>query len=173
MYNIYTVCWNWHLQCSSHRNCCVKQPRRPTQCKSYAVSNPSQSSSTAIKTFRLTDWLADWLTHSTYLVPPRFSWLGENWLAIPSIHRWEMWVGPSLLLSPATKWKGDIGLGVVRHSVRHSVRLSRNRFWSITQKLSYFQTKLDIFIDQDLNWCLLLFIDVWFYSFCRFHGNNM
>ena len=36
-----------------------------------------------------------------------------------------------LLLSPATKWKGDIGLG----AVRHSVRLSRNRFRSITQKL--------------------------------------
>ena len=39
------------------------------------------------------------------------------------------------LLSPATKWKGDIGLGAVRPSVIPSFRLSRNRFRSITQKL--------------------------------------
>ena len=63
-----------------------------------------------------------------------------------------------ILLSPATKWKGDIGLGVVRPSVIPSFPKSFPEHNSET--ISYFQTKLDIFIDQDLNWCLLLFIDV-------------
>ena len=49
-----------------------------------------------------------------------------------------------------------------RPSVRHSVRLSVPKSFpeQNSETISYFQTKLDIFIDQDLNWCLLLFIDV-------------
>ena len=48
-------------------------------------------------------------------------------------------------------------------SVRPSVPKSCPEHNSET--ISYFQTKLDIFIDQDLNWCLLLFIDSDFIHF--------
>ena len=39
------------LPCCSCQRSCIKQPRKATQGKPFAASNPSQSSSTAVKTF--------------------------------------------------------------------------------------------------------------------------
>ena len=79
----------------------------------------------------------------------------------------------SMLIIPRHEVEG--GYRFRCHSVIPSFRPSVPKSFPEhnSETISYFQTKLDIFIDQDLNWCLLLFIDVWFYSFCRFHGNNM